>query len=166
MKWCCSRYTTGVAIGSIYIVVIVLFFISTCVTYVHYDKVHDPQRRDNLKSVAIKSMIVCAVSVIISALFIVAIVKRYKYLIIPWLLLVVYYFCATCMFIFAWFIGAGMGGASGLTFLLIVAIGVLAIVIQIAIFWFSCSLFREIHLEYKEHTPIPKSDPMTERSFV
>ncbi|XP_046811617.1 uncharacterized protein LOC124421007 [Lucilia cuprina] len=166
MKWCCSRYTTGVTIGSIYIVLIVLFFIATCISYVHYDKLQDPLHRDILKSLLFKRMIICAVSAIISALFIVAIAKRYKYLIIPWLLLVVYYFYGTCMFIFAWFIGAGMGGASGLTFLFILIIGVLAIVLQIAIFWFSCSLFREIHLEYKEHTTIPNSEPMTERSVV
>ncbi|XP_037825009.1 uncharacterized protein LOC119613135 [Lucilia sericata] len=159
MKWCYSRYTTGVTIGSLYILGIVLFFISTFITYMHYDKLEKVQRREKLKLEAIKSMIICSVQAIISALFILAIVKRYKYLIIPWLLLAFYNFYYTGLHAYYCFIGAAIAGPSVWFILLLIVIALLVFGLQIVVFWFSCSLFKEIHFEYNQKPQIPTSDP-------
>ncbi|XP_037825028.1 uncharacterized protein LOC119613156 [Lucilia sericata] len=128
--------------------------------------VDDDQRREKLKSEAITTMIICCTAALISALFIVAIAKRFQYLILPWLILGIFCFYETCVTMYWWFIGAAMGGASGITFLVLLLIAVLAFGLQIAIFGFSCSLFKQIHQENKDNAVLQLSDPLADRSFI
>ncbi|XP_023305156.2 uncharacterized protein LOC111686982 [Lucilia cuprina] len=168
MKWCCSRYTSGIVIGSIYIVGSITFLIFACLAYLEYkDAVDDEYHHwEKLKAEAIKTMIICGIAALISALFIVAIAKRYEYLILPWLILGIFCFYETCVNMYWWFIGAAMGGASVITFLILLLIAVLAFGSQIAIFIFSCSLFKQIHQENKDNAVLQLSDPLADRSFI
>ncbi|XP_046811580.1 uncharacterized protein LOC124420994 isoform X2 [Lucilia cuprina] len=164
MSWFWTRYTAGVIIASINIVGFVKYFISIYNSYVHYDNILDRDRGEYLKSEAIRSMLLCAVAVLISILFIVGIFKRYQYMIIPWLLLCVYIIFETILIA-----GSGLFEAVAidlpiLTILVIFVIVVL--VLEIAIFWFSYSFFKEIHEENKGNSQLQSEDTMAERNFI
>ncbi|XP_037825017.1 uncharacterized protein LOC119613144 [Lucilia sericata] len=131
--WCCSRNTTGIIIGSIYIAACIIYLIFNSMEY-------DKTFIEFLKSEAIKSIITCSVIILISALYIVAIVKRYQYLIIPWLILGIFIFFITCINVY--FLHFDFSFDSFFLLIILLIFG-----IQIAIFVFSVSLFKEIHEE-------------------
>ncbi|XP_046811620.1 uncharacterized protein LOC124421009 [Lucilia cuprina] len=145
----CSRNTTGIIIGSIYIAVCIIYVIFTVIEYMKYDKTFG----EFLKSdAAMKSIITCSVIVLISALYIVAIVKRDQYLIIPWLSLGIIIFFITCINVY--FLHFIVIFESIFIFLILLLLG-----IQIAIFFFSISLFKEIRRENNIQTP-PTNESM------
>ncbi|KAM7343746.1 uncharacterized protein ACRADG_010677 [Cochliomyia hominivorax] len=147
MKSCCDRYSFGVTIATIYILISVIVFILNCIIYVQNNAGTEPLYNNHMKSEALKTIIISLVTALISAIFIVAIVKRFQYFVIPWLILTIYIFYLTCEVVYSWYIGFFMGGAPLNQFLILILFTLIAIGVQIAIFWFSCSLFNQIRNE-------------------
>ncbi|XP_037827726.1 uncharacterized protein LOC119615814 [Lucilia sericata] len=166
MSWFWNRYTAGVIFAFTYIAGFVKYFISIYNSYVQYDNILDQDRRDYLKSEAFKSMVLCAVAVLISVLFIVGIFKRYQYLIIPWLWLCVFIIFGTILIGGTGLYAAAVFGIPFLMILVIFVIVVLVLVIEFAIFWFSYSFFKEMGEENNENSQLQSEDAMAERSFI
>ncbi|KAM7343895.1 uncharacterized protein ACRADG_010792 [Cochliomyia hominivorax] len=144
MKSCCDRYSFGVTIATIYIMISVIVFILNCIIYVQNNERKNSEYNNYLKSEALEAMITSAITALISSIFILAIVKRFQYLLLPWLILIIYIFYFSCNTLYWRFIGAAMGGASCEVFLLLLLITLIAFGSQIAIFCFSCSLLKKI----------------------
>ncbi|XP_065370357.1 uncharacterized protein LOC135962382 [Calliphora vicina] len=138
MKCCCNRYTFGIILGSLNLVCSTLYFILQCINY------KDFSSDKGTKYEAIRTLFFMAATALISAVFIYAIVKRKYKLIMAWLFLCVSGMLASLKLLIIAIIEASKGKTSGDESVVNILIGVLTLVIEIAVFWFSLSLYRKI----------------------
>ncbi|KAI8126972.1 hypothetical protein CVS40_2995 [Lucilia cuprina] len=143
---CCSRYTLGIVIGSVYILASSIVFILMCVFLVLIHTDHDVGKtvRPNASITVGIIMAGCLLIGIISGLLVWGIIKRRHNCLLPFMIMYVIGFIYSCLIFAYGYLGALIGNAPTGEFLALIFISIIVTVLQIAIFCFLISLYRSI----------------------
>ncbi|XP_037825010.1 uncharacterized protein LOC119613137 [Lucilia sericata] len=145
---CCSGYTFGIILGSINLVFSLLGFILQCLFFNAYKEIADPERRKDAKTDAILTLVVTALTALISGLFIFAIVKRKYKLMLAWLVLCVCNLALSIKLLIFAIIDSTKGKTKGEETAVTIVISLIISAIQFGIYWFSYKLYKEMKQEY------------------
>ncbi|KAM7342281.1 uncharacterized protein ACRADG_009745 [Cochliomyia hominivorax] len=145
---CSSRSSIAITIASTYICMSVFVFIVSMIA------LFEPNRNSNDAEINYKSdyehkqrIFLSLITLLISIVFIVAIKKRYHYLIFPWLILCAVIFYKIGQLIYFVLVTDRSASGVGTGPFIIMILAASTIIIQISIFWLSYSLFDEIRQE-------------------
>ncbi|XP_037825015.1 uncharacterized protein LOC119613143 [Lucilia sericata] len=143
---CCSRYTLGVVIGSVYILTSLIVFILMCVflVQIHTDSDFGKTFRPNASLTVGIVMGVCLVVGIISGLLVWGITKRRHNCLLPFIIIYGVGFIFSCLiFAYGYLIALVVNAPTG-EFIALIFISIIITVLQIVIFCFFIALYRSI----------------------